>query len=178
MAGCCTGSEIDLREMKTAGQKQMGNILGPLITAGISQGATPFTGQLSAGPDPAQMAAMNAMMGIGGQGAYNPNPYPTMGAPGMGPGPMVTPIDYGGGGSGTREDWKDRDVDVDDDTGQSGHKRDRYKDQSDLPIGTGRDFYRRNWRNQQRPPRHGSIDPYASIQPTMPFIPMSKRQKP
>ena len=98
---CCTGSEIDLKEMKTGGQKQMGNILGPLISAGISSGATPFGGQLSAGPDQAQMSAMNMMMGIGGQGQYQPNPYPMMGAQGRPPGP-ITPWNYdsdGGGGS-------------------------------------------------------------------------------
>ena len=85
---CCTGTAVDLKEMRTPGQKEMGNILGPLLQAGISHGATPFGGQLSMGPDQAQMAAMNMMMGIGGQGGYQPGRYPTM-APGSGPpGPM------------------------------------------------------------------------------------------
>ena len=82
--GCCTGKEIDLKSMKTPGQRQMGDILGSLIVGGMQQGATPFGGQLSAGPDQAQMAAMNAMMGIGGQGPYQQQGYPTMGAPGQG----------------------------------------------------------------------------------------------
>jgi len=85
---CCTGSEIDLKEMRTEGQKEMGNILGPLMAAGIGQGATPFGGQLSAGSDQAQMAAMNTMMGIGGQGQYNQQPYPMYGFGGFGGGPV------------------------------------------------------------------------------------------
>lgn len=90
---CCTGSEIDLKEMRTPGQKEMGDILGPLFQAGISQGATPFGGQLSMGPDQAQMAAMNTMMGIGGQGGYQPGGYPTMAPQGGPPGPNVSPRD-------------------------------------------------------------------------------------
>ena len=98
MAGCCTGTEIDLKEMRTPGQIDMGNVLGPLIQAGIGQGATPFGGQLSMGPDQAQMAAMNTMMGIGGQGAYQPGAYPTMAPQGGPPGPNVRPLPGGGGG--------------------------------------------------------------------------------
>jgi len=84
--------------MRTPGQKEVGNVLGPLLTAGISQGATPYGGQLSQGPDQAQMAAMNMMMGIGGQGPYQQQGYPTMGPTESNlPGPMTMPI---GGGSG------------------------------------------------------------------------------
>jgi len=107
-SGCCTGSEIDLKSLKTPGQNQMGEILGPLILQGMQKGATPFTGQLSAGPDQAQMAAMQAMMGIGGQGPYQQQSYPTMGAPGQGGFDVppwnpdyVTPGGGGGGGGGT-----------------------------------------------------------------------------
>jgi len=92
MAGCCTGTELDLKEMRTPGQKEVGNVLGPLLTAGISQGATPYGGQLSANPDQAQIAAMNMMMGIGGQGQYQQQGSPTMGPSGSNlPGPMTIP---------------------------------------------------------------------------------------
>ena len=104
--GCCTGSELNMRSFKTPGQNQMGEMLGPLLAQGMRQGATPFTGQLSAGPDQAQMAAMQAMMGIGGQGQYQQQAYPMMGAPGQ-PGPNIPEWNYdyvtpgGGLGGGT-----------------------------------------------------------------------------
>ena len=112
---CCTGSEIDLKEMKTAGQKRMGNVLGPLIEAGMSQGATPFGGQLSQPYDPAQMAAMQVMYGIGkGGGQYTPNTYPLGGFQGYSGGPM-SPWNFddnGGGGDDDNGGGGDYDGDI------------------------------------------------------------------
>ena len=88
---CCTGSEIDLKEMKTAGQKDIGKILAKIIKANMEKGATPFGGQLSQPPDQGMMAAMNTMMNIGGYGGYSPPVMPGRPSGPIGPQPVAGP---------------------------------------------------------------------------------------
>jgi hypothetical protein len=73
---CCKGKEIDFKEMRTPEQKEMMAMLFDTIKSNMGQGATPFMGPLSAGPNPAQLAAMNTMMQMGGYGGYQAPQFP------------------------------------------------------------------------------------------------------
>jgi len=67
---CCQGSPLEMQNMQSPQVQGMMNVLGPMIAQGLGRGATPFPGQLSAGANPGQSAAMNTMMGMGGYGGY------------------------------------------------------------------------------------------------------------
>lgn len=113
---CCTGQEIDLKDIRTQEQKALMNLLFQNILQprlqGVQQGmmqATPYPGALSARPDVGQIAAMNTMMGMGGYGGYKaphyrrkPYPVPEWGVfeRAEGPGPP---------GPGYWENWWERD---------------------------------------------------------------------
>lgn len=96
----CQGKPIDLRDVgRTSEQEEMMKKLGPLIWGMMGKGATPFSGQLTQGPDPGMLQAMNMMSMVGGQGPYQ---YPGMqtGAYPSPPGMNVPPWGGGGGGGG------------------------------------------------------------------------------
>ena len=96
--GCFKGDKIDLTSLRTPEQQEMMAALGQALGPMLSQGATPYGGQINAPYDPAMLSAMNMMMQVGGQGPYQPFNFPTMapqgGGSGGGPG-------GGGGGGGT-----------------------------------------------------------------------------
>ena len=153
---CCTGEKIDLKEMRTEGQKEMGDFLGPLISSGILTGATPFEGQLTAGSDPAQMAAMNTMMGIGGYGPYTGGSGGTGGFSGFRRGPGVSsnqmnivnagpPTNAGVTGVSTTTGnvgWAD--------TGAAGSANTNTYEKPVLPPGTNAMAMDRAWRGNAR----------------------------
>jgi len=66
----CQGKPLEMRDLRTEGQKNVMARLAPLFLAGIQQGATPFPGMLSQPPDPSMLNAMNMMSQVGGQGPY------------------------------------------------------------------------------------------------------------
>jgi len=170
-SGCCTGSEIDLKSMKTPGQNQMGEMLGPLLAQGMRQGATPFTGQLSAGPDQAQMAAMQAMMGIGGQGQYQQQGYPTMGAPGQ-PGPNVPEWDYNYVSPGEKDDddtstWRPDDTKT--------HEENKKDFEEWWKKKSGRDLFNQHETARQRQQDHGWAGLYEQTFNKPPFSNPSAR---
>lgn len=87
---CKDGGEnrpIDWEHIRTPEQKKVMKQLGPLIQAGMSQGATPYGGQLSAPPDMGQIAAMQVAMEQGGFEGYKPQG----GLIGPGVGPVTGP---------------------------------------------------------------------------------------
>ena len=96
----CQGKPYDLKDLgRTPEQLKMMQELMPIILEGMTKGATPFGGQLSAPPDPSMFNAMNVMSMAGGQGPYQ--------WPGMQTGPYGAPpgIPPGGGGGGGGRDW-------------------------------------------------------------------------
>ena len=91
---CCTGTKVNLDEFRTPGQKELGNILGPLFAGAIPHGATPSDPNvpLSMGQNREQMNAIQAMYDVGYPGKqYQPQPWQTMAPQGGLPGPMVDP---------------------------------------------------------------------------------------
>jgi hypothetical protein len=65
---CCTGAEIDLKEMRTPGQIDIGKQLAGQIGGRLGQGATQYGGPLTAQTHPGIPAALETMMRIGGYG--------------------------------------------------------------------------------------------------------------
>jgi len=100
----CQGKEIDFKELRTPEQIALMKAIGPYLMAGMQRGATPFPGQLSAGFDPSQNAAMNVMMQHGGQGPYQP---PQMPQNPMAPPPMPPVGPYDPFSPGPRKDMSE-----------------------------------------------------------------------
>ena len=99
------GDPISYKNLLTPEQQAMMSFLGAQLAAGAQQGATPFKGLLSTGPNPMMNAAMNTMSNVGGYGNYKPPKVQTQAYPA--PGQIGTwgaydPAYYGGRG------WKDR----------------------------------------------------------------------
>jgi len=65
------GEPIDYTNLMTPEQQQIMAGLGEYLGGQLGETATAYPGTLNAQYDPAQLAAMNVMMGLGGQGAYN-----------------------------------------------------------------------------------------------------------
>ena len=97
MGNVCQGEEIDFKDLRTDEQKKIMSLLGGMIAGNINRGATQLQQPRTAPPDMGQMAAMNTMLGVGGYGGYQYNPYPYGMQPPIG---MAPPYDFGGGGGG------------------------------------------------------------------------------
>jgi len=69
--GSKEGEPFEYTQLMTPEQIEVMESLGKYIEPRIGQTATPYSGTLSAQYDPAQLAAMNVMMSLGGQGGYN-----------------------------------------------------------------------------------------------------------
>ncbi len=69
--GSKEGEPFEYTQLMTPEQISVMESLGKYIEPRIGQTATPYSGTLSAQYDPAQLAAMNVMMSLGGQGGYN-----------------------------------------------------------------------------------------------------------
>jgi len=69
--GSKEGEPFEYTQLMTPEQIEVMESLGKYIEPRIGQTATPYSGALSAQYDPAQLAAMNVMMSLGGQGGYN-----------------------------------------------------------------------------------------------------------
>jgi len=69
--GSKEGEPFEYTQLMTPEQIEVMESLGRYIEPRIGQTATPYSGALSAQYDPAQLAAMNVMMSLGGQGGYN-----------------------------------------------------------------------------------------------------------
>jgi len=85
--GC--NQEIDWENLRTPEQQTVMAQLGSLLSSNLVRGATPYTGAINAPYDPSQLAAMNVMMGLGGQGQYNAPEIPLYGGGNVGVGPAV-----------------------------------------------------------------------------------------
>jgi hypothetical protein len=68
---CCEGEKIDLTSLRTPEQQEVLKALAPLLLSGIERGNTPFSGALSAPPDPSMLNAMNMMSMVGTGKPYN-----------------------------------------------------------------------------------------------------------
>jgi hypothetical protein len=103
---CCEGEKIDLTSLKSPEQQAVLKALAPLLLSGIEKGNTPFSGALSAPPDPSMLNAMNMMSMVGTGKPYNfPGfmwggyPQPGQPTPGQVPGGGGGGAGGGGGGS-------------------------------------------------------------------------------
>lgn len=86
------GEPIDYTNLMTPEQQQIMAGMGQYLGEHLGETATPYSGTLSAQYDPAQLAAMNVMMQLGGQGGYN--------APNIPVGAQAQYSDMGAGSSG------------------------------------------------------------------------------
>ena len=65
------GEPIDYTNLMTPEQQQIMAGLGEYLGGKLGETATAYPGELNVQYDPAQLAAMNVMMQLGGQGGYN-----------------------------------------------------------------------------------------------------------